>query len=60
MILVHSKLLAFLLAFCVVVALSYSWDYLTEAPRHRKLKVPTQGNIGDIGDIGGEWDDRVG
>lgn len=47
MILVHSKLLAFLLAFCVVVALSYSWDYLTEAPRHAKLKGTKGGDEGD-------------
>lgn len=43
MILVHSKLLAFLMALCVVVVLSYSWDYLTEAPRHRKLKGTHKG-----------------
>lgn len=43
MILVHSKLLAFLMAFVVVILLGYSWDYLTEVPRHRKLKGTHKG-----------------
>lgn len=42
MILIHSKLLSFVMAFIVTVLLSYSWDYLTEPPRHRKIKVQTR------------------
>lgn len=42
MIPVYSKLLSLLLAFLVVMALGYSWDYLTEKPRHRKMNTPTK------------------
>lgn len=42
MILIHSKLLSFVMAFIVIVLLAYSWDYLTERPRHRKIKGPTK------------------
>lgn len=47
MILVHSKLLAFVMAFVVVILLGYSWDYLTEAPRHAKLKATNKGGDED-------------
>lgn len=42
MIHVYSKMVSLLMAFAVVMALGYSWDYLTERPRHRKLDTPTE------------------
>lgn len=39
MIIVYHKMVSVLMAFCVVGVMGYSWDYLTERPRHRRLKA---------------------